>query len=327
MINQEAQERRDAEAAHEGLHRVVMFGDGHSGTRVEMELPTAPRRRTGSGMSGVDVVDSLSHQERMDLMRQGLLGSVHSWELVTAVDGPGTRMTVFMNGCPLRCLYCHNPDTFQMRDGEPVMAEELMKKLKRYAPIFRASGGGVTFSGGECLQQPAFLARMLRSAQELGIHTCIDTSGYLGRALSDDMLRDTDLVLLDIKSGDPDTYRRVTGRDLQPTIDFAYRLAREGLPGGVDQDKPVEVWVRFVLVPGLTDDLDNVELVAGYAAQMNQIRPGTVSRVEVLPFHQLGRDKWAALGRHYELDDVRPPQPAETEAVRDILRAKGLTTF
>ncbi len=269
-------------------------------------------------LGGLEVAD-VSRHERLTAMREGRLGSVHSWELVTAVDGPGTRLTTFLSGCPLQCLYCHNPDTLQMKDGKPVTSDELLTRIARYQGVFRATGGGITLSGGEVLMQPAFAARILRGAKELGIHTAIDTSGFLGASATDAMLEDVDLVLLDVKSGDPDTYRRVTGRELEPTLEFGRRLAE--LPHGP------EVWVRFVLVPGLTDDEANVEAVAAYAASLNDIMPGTVTRVEVLPFHQMGRDKWAALGRDYQLGDTEPPSPELTERVREQFRAHGLTTY
>ena len=269
-------------------------------------------------LGGLEVAD-VSRHERLTAMREGRLGSVHSWELVTAVDGPGTRLTTFLSGCPLQCLYCHNPDTLQMKDGKPVTSDELLTRIARYQGVFRATGGGITLSGGEVLMQPAFAARILRGAKELGIHTAIDTSGFLGASATDAMLEDVDLVLLDVKSGDPDTYRRVTGRELEPTLEFGRRLAE--LPHGP------EVWVRFVLVPGLTGDAANAAAVAAYAASLNDIMPGTVTRVEVLPFHQMGRDKWDALGRDYQLGDTEPPSPELTERVREQFRAHGLTTY
>lgn len=269
-------------------------------------------------LAGLEVAD-LDRHERLTAMREGRLGSVHSWELVTAVDGPGTRLTTFLSGCPLQCLYCHNPDTMAMKDGHPVTSDELMARIARYQGVFRATGGGITLSGGEVLMQPAFAARILRGAKDLGIHTALDTSGFLGANATDAMLDDTDLVLLDVKSGDPDTYRRVTSRELEPTLAFGRRIAER--PAGP------ELWIRFVLVPGLTDDVDNVERVAAYAASLNEIRPGAVSRVEVLPFHQMGRDKWAALGREYLLGDTQPPTPELTERVRAQFRARGLTTY
>ena len=288
---------------------------------VALDLPVqgaAPGRRAGAGLDGWTVEDVDRH-ERLTAMREGRLGSVHSWELVTAVDGPGTRLTTFLSGCPLQCLYCHNPDTLAMKDGKPVTSDELLARIARYTGVFRATGGGITLSGGEVLMQPAFAARILRGAKELGVHTAIDTSGYLGAAASDALLDDVDLVLLDVKSGDPDTYTKVTGRELEPTLAFGRRLAERA-------DGP-EIWVRFVLVPGLTDDAENIELVARYAASLNEIRAGAVSRVEVLPFHQMGRDKWEALGRAYELADAPPPTPESTERVRAQFRAHGLVTY
>ncbi|WP_029253539.1 pyruvate formate-lyase-activating protein [Paraoerskovia marina] len=281
---------------------------------TDLEAPT--RRRAGAGLRGLSTSE-VPRAEKFALMRTGELGSMHSWELVTAVDGPGTRMTMFLSGCPLRCLYCHNPDTFAMKDGDPVLADEVLARIKRYRGVFSATNGGITLSGGEVLMQPAFAGRILRGAKEMGVHTCIDTSGFLGANASDEMLDDVDLVLLDIKAGDEETYQRVTSRSLAPTIAFGRRLAELGK----------KVWVRFVLVPGLTDDPRNVELVAGHAAAIEAVRPGTVERVEVLPFHQMARDKWAELGRTYELGDTEPPTPDATEAVRDVFRAEGLTTF
>lgn len=255
------------------------------------------------------------HLGRADLLlgrRTGEVGSVHSWELVTAVDGPGTRMTTFLAGCPLRCLYCHNPDTMNARGGVPVLADDLLARIRRYRGVFRATGGGITLSGGEVLAQPEFARRVLRGAQELGVHTAIDTSGFLGRNADDALLRDVDLVLLDVKAGDEATYRRVTGRSLAPTLEFGRRLAGLG----------IETWIRFVLVPGLTDHPATIAPIADYAASL-----GNVSRVEVLPFHQLGRDKWADLGLAYTLDGTAPPTAVSVEETRSVFRARGLITF
>lgn len=270
-------------------------------------------RQSGAGTWGLGDMTDLERSSQLKLMREGKLGSIHSWELVTAVDGPGTRMTVFMNGCPLRCLYCHNPDTFQMRDGKPIMIDELLKKIKRYRKIFKSTGGGLTISGGEVLMQRAFAENLLISAKSLGVHTCIDTSGYLGKTVSDEFLEYVDLVLLDVKSGDEETYKKVTGRELQPTIDFGDRLNALGK----------DVWVRFVAVPGYTDSYENVEKVADIVCRW----PNAVKRVEVLPFHQMGTDKWQALGLDYELDDVKPPTKEETERIRNQFRARGLTVY
>lgn len=280
---------------------------------VDLDVPVVggSNVRSTAGTSGLEISDA-DRAEKFAQMRTGELGSVHSWELVTAVDGPGTRLTTFLAGCPLRCLYCHNPDTMEMRRGEAVTADELLARVRRYAPMFSVTGGGLTISGGEPLMQPAFVARLLRGAKELGVHTALDTSGFLGAQCTEAMLDDLDLVLLDVKSGLPDTYTKVTGRELQPTLDFGRRLAERG----------TEIWIRFVLVPGLTDDEENVEAVAAYVASLP-----TVTRVEVLPFHQMGRDKWESLGMRYELDDVHAPSPELVERVRNQFRAKHLPTF
>lgn len=277
---------------------------------VPLELPSG--RRAGAGTAGLGAVDLTRSSELLARMRVGEVGSVHSWELVTAVDGPGTRLTVFMAGCPLRCLYCHNADTWQMRDGKAVEHDALVARIKRYRGVFEATGGGLTISGGEPLQQPAFVGRVLAAAKQLGVHTAIDTSGFLGAACTDEMLDNLDLVLLDVKSGDPETYRKVTGRRLEPTLEFGRRLAERG----------IETWIRFVLVPGLTDDVENVAKVADYATSLS-----SVTRVEVLPFHQMGQDKWETLGIRYELQDTEPPSPELVERVRGQFRDRGLTVF
>jgi pyruvate formate lyase activating enzyme len=248
---------------------------------------------------------------RLTGQADGSVGSVHSWELVTAVDGPGTRLTIFLSGCPLRCQYCQNPDTWRKHDGTATSAEELLDRVRRYRAVFEATGGGVTISGGEPLLQAAFVERVFTACASLGVHTALDTSGYLGAKASDALLDATDLVLLDVKSGIPSTYRRVTGRELAPTIAFGDRLAARGTP----------MWIRFVLVPGLTDAVENVEAVADIVTRWG------VERLEVLPFHQLGDSKWDRLGTPYPLRGVRPPDDALVDRVRARFRARGITTF
>lgn len=277
----------------------------------QTELPHAARRQ-GAGIEGMEELD-LERPDRLQAVREGEVASIHSWELVTAVDGPGTRLTIFFSGCPLRCLYCHNPDTFEAKNGQDVSLDEIVGKIKRYRRIFKASGGGITLSGGEVLQQPAFARRVLEAAKEMGVHTAIDTSGFLGRNASDKLLESVDLVLLDVKSGDPETYKKTTGRELQPTIDFGDRLSEKG----------IEVWARFVLVPELTDDYDNVEKVADIVSRWQN----NVSRVEVLPFHQMGTDKWDSLGIPYQLRDTRPPEKELVDRVREQFRARGFQVY
>jgi pyruvate formate lyase activating enzyme len=239
-----------------------------------------------------------------------MTGSVHSFDLSTGVDGPGTRFVAFLAGCPLRCLYCHSPDTQYRRYGISRPADELLSEIRRYERFLKVAHGGVTLSGGEPLQQPAFTREVLRGCKDMGLHTALDTSGFLGDRADDALLDATDLVLLDIKSGDPRTYRTVTrtGR-LAPTVRFAHRLADRGTP----------IWVRFVLVPGLTDDPADVEAVAAIAAAVP-----TVERVEVLPFHRLGERKYAALGLPFPLADTPLPDRALLRRVHDQFRDHGL---
>lgn len=269
-------------------------------------------RRTGAGLEGMAEAE-LERSDRLTAIRAGEVASIHSWELVTAVDGPGTRLTIFFSGCPLRCVYCHNPDTMEMRRGQDVELEEVIARIARYRRVFQASGGGITLSGGEVLMQPAFARKVLRAAKEMGIHTAIDTSGYLGAVATDDFLADVDLVLLDVKSGSEESYRALTGRRLQPTLDFGDRLARLG----------TAVWIRFVVVPGWTDDEDNVDAVAENVARWTDV----VERVEVLPFHNMGQDKWDTLGMEYKLRDAEPPANEVVERVRGQFRARGLTVY
>jgi pyruvate formate lyase activating enzyme len=236
-------------------------------------------------------------------------GRIHSWDLSTGVDGPGTRFVLFLSGCPLRCLYCANPDTWHMRDGKQTTVDEVMAEIERYRTFISVAGGGVTLTGGEALLQPAFTASIFARCKELGLHTALDTSGFLGARATDELLADTDLVLLDIKSFDVRTYRRLTGGDLSPTLDFATRLDRLGVP----------VWIRYVLVPGWTDDPAAVDALGGFLAGL-----GNVDRVDVLPFHKLGAHKYDALGIDFPLRDTPVPDLELVERVRQQFREHGL---
>ncbi|MFI0505333.1 pyruvate formate-lyase-activating protein [Streptomyces albogriseolus] len=245
----------------------------------------------------------------MNTTVEPVTGRIHSWDLSTGVDGPGTRFVLFLSGCPLRCLYCANPDTWHLRDGEPATVDEVMAEIGKYRAFVTTSGGGVTLTGGEALLQPAFTAAVLRRCKELGLHTALDTSGFLGARATDELLADTDLVLLDVKSFDARTYRRLTGGDLAPTLDFAARLDRLGK----------RVWIRYVLVPGWTDDEDAVEGLAGFLSGL-----GCVERVDILPFHKLGAAKYDALGVPFTLRDTPVPDRALVERVRAQFRGHGL---
>nr|WP_260695832.1 pyruvate formate-lyase-activating protein [Streptomyces sp. IB201691-2A2] len=239
-------------------------------------------------------------------------GRIHSWDLSTGVDGPGTRFVLFVNGCPLRCLYCANPDTWHMRDGREATVDEVMAEIDKYRGFITTAGGGVTLTGGEPLLQPAFTGAVLRRCKEEGLHTAVDTSGFLGARVTDELLADTDLVLLDIKAFEIATYRKLTGGELAPTLSFATRLDRLGIPA----------WIRYVLVPGWTDDPEAVDGLARFVAGL-----GNVDRVDVLPFHKLGASKYEALDIPFPLRDNPVPAPALTERVREQFREHGLVTY
>ena len=248
----------------------------------------------------------------MSTVRAVTTGRVHSWDLSTGVDGPGTRFVLFVSGCPLRCLYCANPDTWHMRDGREATVDEVMAEIEKYRAFITIAGGGVTVTGGEPLLQSAFTGEILRRCGEAGLHTALDTSGFLGARASDELLADTDLVLLDIKSFDIAAYRHLTGGELAPTLNFATRLDRLGVP----------MWIRYVLVPGWTDDTESVDGLADFVAGL-----GTVDRVDVLPFHRLGAAKYEALGVPFPLRDSPVPTPELVERVREQFRAHGLSAY
>jgi pyruvate formate lyase activating enzyme len=238
----------------------------------------------------------------------GAFGYAHSYETGSRYDGPGARVVLFLSGCLLRCTYCHNPDTWHLKDGTYISAQQVIDRLRGFASALRALDGGLTISGGEPMVQLAFTRRILAGAKQMGLHTAIQTSGYLGDRVDDRFLSCLDLVLLDIKSSDPDTYRTATGRDLAPTLRFAERLAAIGKP----------VWVRFTLVPDLTDDPANVDGIARFVAPMKN-----VEWVEVQPFHQLGAFKWKAMKLEYKHVDTPTPTPDLLNRVLEQFRAAG----
>ena len=236
-------------------------------------------------------------------------GYIHSIETMGTVDGPGVRYIVFMQGCPLRCLYCHNPDSLKMKRGKLVASGKLLDHIQGTADFLKRAKGGVTLSGGEPFVQPEFMASILRGCKEMKLHTAVDTTGHLGPNISDEILADIDLVLLDLKSFEPRIYRHVTGAEIAPTLAFAQRLEALGKP----------MWVRFVLVPGLTDDPANLNALADYVATLRMVQ-----RVEVIPFHKMGEFKWQALGLEYTLSATQPPTPQALEAARQVFAQRGL---
>lgn len=239
---------------------------------------------------------------------KGAFGYAHSYETSSRYDGPGLRVVLFLSGCLLRCTYCHNPDTWHLKDGTYVSAQQVLDRLASFASALRALDGGLTISGGEPMVQLAFTKRILAGAKKMGLHTAIETSGFLGDRADESFLSVLDLVLLDIKSSDPATYKKVTGRDLAPTLRFAERLAKMNKPA----------WVRFTLVPGATDDPANVEGIAKFVAPMKNIE-----WVEIQPFHQLGAFKWKAMGLEYKHVDTQRPSPELINRVLEQFRAAG----
>jgi pyruvate formate lyase activating enzyme len=242
-------------------------------------------------------------------LESGDIGFVHSFTTGSTVDGPGVRVVAWTAGCLWRCLYCHNPDTWSMINGIPVTVERATEEIARYRHGLQVMHGGFTLSGGEPLMQDRFAVKLFTAAQAMGIHTAIETNGFLGQRLSDEELDKIDLVLLGIKTWGAEKHRHLTGKEIGPTLDFATRLAARRRP----------IWVRFVLVPGLTDDPENLTQMAKFIAGL-----GNVERVEVLPFHQLGRFKWKNLGLDYTLDDVNPPTPELINSTCEIFRTEGL---
>ena len=268
------------------------FGTLEAGSRHDLRVGLSP-----------DAPDAADFGED-----EGAFGYVHSYETSSRFDGPGLRIVLFLSGCLLRCSYCHNPDTWHLKDGTYVSAQQVIDRLGDFASPLRSLGGGLTISGGEPMVQLAFTRRILAAAKQMGLHTAIETSGFLGDRANDRFLSALDLVLLDIKSGDPDTYRKVTKRELAPTLRFAERLAAINKP----------VWVRFTLVAGLTDDPANVDAVARFVAPMKN-----VEWVEVQPFHQLGAFKWTAMELEYALAEATRPTPEVIKRVIEQFRAAG----
>jgi pyruvate formate lyase activating enzyme len=260
----------------------------------------------------VHLGDTVPETDVRSALESGDMGFLHSYTTGSGVDGPGVRVVAWTTGCMWRCQYCHNPDTWTMRNGIPVTLARAVEQLGKYRHGLKVMKGGLTVSGGEPLMQRRFVVKLLAAAKDMGIHTAIETNGYLGGELSDDDLSTLDMALLGIKAWGAEKHKKLTGRELEPTLEFARRLAARKVP----------IWIRFVLVPGLTDDAGDIGGIAKFAAGL-----GNVERVDVLPFHQLGRFKWQQLGIRYALDDAVPPTPEAVEAACAIFRAEGLTAY
>jgi len=280
-----------------------MMGKEQLNVSLQAKSPFELRVNLGRDVSEFDVRTALA---------TGDVGFLHSFTTGSTVDGPGVRVVAWTSGCQFRCLYCHNPDTWNMTNGIPVTLGKATEELRKYRTGLKVMAGGFTLSGGEPLMQDRFAVKLLAAAQALGIHTALDTNGSLGTRLTDAELECIDLVLLDIKSWDAERHRQVTGMEVGPVLDFARRLAARKRP----------VWLRFVLVPGLTDDARNITEIAKFSSGL-----GNVDRVDVLPFHQMGRFKWKELKLNYALDNVQPPTSEAVEQACAWFRAEGLKVY
>lgn len=272
-------------------------------TPLTAKSPFELRVNLGSHVPETDVRTAIA---------SGDIGFVHSFTTGSTVDGPGVRVVAWLTGCQFRCLYCHNPDTWTLTNGIPVPITRAIDELRKYRSGLKTMRGGLTISGGEPLMQHKFVLKLFSGARAIGIHTALDTNGHFGDRLTDADLENISLVLLDIKSWDEARHRHLTGMEIGPVLDFARRLAAQKRP----------IWLRFVLVPGLTDHPQDVERLAAFAGGL-----GNVERVDVLPFHKMGEHKWNRLGIEYKLQDTQPPSQEVIDSVCSQFRAAGLSAY
>jgi pyruvate formate lyase activating enzyme len=268
---------------------------------LEAKSPFEMRVHLGDDVPDMDVKAAL---------KTGDLGFLHSFTTGSAVDGPGIRLVAWTTSCMFRCQYCHNPDTWTLKNGIPVTLEKAIDEVRKYANGLKAMHGGFTLSGGEPLMQHRFAARLLAAVKGMGVHTAIETNGFYGEHLSDDEIKNIDLVILDMKAFTRTQHELVTGgMHNEDVLEFGNRLAELKRP----------MWLRYVLVPGLTDIPEEMEAVADYGASL-----GVVERVEILPFHQMGKYKWERLGLDYKLADTEPPTREGVAKAVSIFREAGL---
>lgn len=237
-----------------------------------------------------------------------VIGRIHSLESFGTVDGPGIRFVVFLQGCPLRCRFCHNPDTWDVHKGTEYTSEQLYEEIIKYKSYMDFSGGGVTFTGGEPLLQAEFILEVCKKLKEQGISIAIDTSGFIWNDTVKAVMEYTNLVLLDIKNYDPIVYKELTGVPLDPTLKFLDYL----------RERRINTWVRYVLVPGLTDNLEGVRKLSSHLDGYPN-----VGKIELLPFHKMGEYKWKELGLTYTLSDTQEPEKELMKEVKSIFETNG----
>ena len=238
-----------------------------------------------------------------------LKGRVHSIESMAAVDGPGIRFAVFFQGCPQRCVYCHNPDTWKAQEGTEMTAEEIVNKAVRFKSYF-GSEGGITVSGGEPFMQAEFLLELLKACKKQEIHTAVDTCGFYLNNTVKDVLDYTDLVMLDVKHTDAEMFETITKQSFSHTIEF------------LDYMKEIQkpLWIRQVILPGYTDSKEQIENLLKF------IQGASVEKIELLPYHRLGVSKWEELGIKYEISDILPPTDDVMKDLRQIIKDNGIKT-
>lgn len=239
-------------------------------------------------------------------------GKIHSIETFGTVDGPGIRYILFFQGCPLRCKYCHNRDTWDTKSGKEYTVDEIITDALKYTSFMKFSGGGITASGGESTLQPEFLSELFKKAKENDIHTCLDTSGFVDIKTIDPILDNTDLVLLDLKHMVEEKSIDLTGVGMDKALKLARHLDSRNIP----------VWIRHVLVPGITDDTDNLEKLGQFVATLKN-----VERFELLPYHSMGIHKWENLGIDYELKDVPDATKKDIKKASEIISKFGVKVY
>lgn len=234
-----------------------------------------------------------------------MIGHIHSIESFGTVDGPGIRFVIFMQGCTLKCKYCHNRDTWKVNSGKKITIDELVKEIQNYRTYIENSGGGVTVSGGEPLLQAEFVTELFKNLKELGIHTALDTAGSIPLSPSiKELLKYTDLVLLDIKHIDDEKSKILTGLSNKNNLDFAKYLSNNNIP----------VWIRQVILPSYTDDENDLLKLKDFIESLSN-----VEKIELLPYHDLGKFKWKELGFEYSLNDVKSATQEDINRAKTIL--------
>ncbi|OZB91225.1 pyruvate formate-lyase-activating protein [Paenibacillus sp. XY044] len=234
-------------------------------------------------------------------------GRIHSMDTFGTVDGPGIRFVLFMQGCALQCQFCHNPDTWDTKGGRQVTVEEILREIEPYVPYYKSSGGGITVTGGEPTLQAPFVAQLFKACKErFGLHTALDSSGFCEPSHAGELMQYTDLVLLDLKQLNNEKHERLTSQPNDRILKFAAWLSAIGKP----------VWIRHVLIPGITDQAGDLTLLGEFIGHLRN-----VEKIELLPYHRMGVYKWQQLGRLYPLDGVPTPTDREVERARELIEA------